>query len=133
MQLFATVLSDVCYRLHGIVVGPRWNGHINPRHYLHDLFNRRLKRGQCFRTPCLGWSEFTCSYWGPFRDGATEADTNLALEIPSMLLGVWNSPLSGQYEPKFQQNVRIAGGLLRYVVPDKWLSEPNREVNENAQ
>jgi CRISPR-associated protein Cas5d len=133
MQLFATILRDVCYRLHGIVVGPRWQGRINPRHHLQDLFDRRLKRGQCFRTPCLGWSEFTCSYWGAFRDGMTEVDTDLALEIPSMLLGVWNSPSCGKYEPKFHQNVKIVDGLLRYEIPDEWLSQADREVTANAQ
>jgi CRISPR-associated protein Cas5d len=133
MQLFATILRNVCYRLHGFVVGPCWEGRINPRHHLQDLFNRRLNRGQCFRTPCLGWSEFTCSYWGPFRLGLTEVDTALSLEIPSMLLGVWNNPSCGQYEPEFDQNVRVVDGVLRYEIPDKWLPEQNREVTENAQ
>ena len=133
MQLFATILSDVCYRLHGVVVGPRWQGHINPRHHLQDLFERRLKQGRCFRTPCLGWSEFTCSYWGPLREGVTEVDTTLSFEIPSMLLGMWGSPSCGQYEPRFCQNVKIVDGVLRYDIPDKWLSEPNQEVAANAQ
>jgi CRISPR-associated protein Cas5d len=54
MQFFATVLSDVCFRLHGIVVGPASRGRVNARHYLKDLFERRLRQGRCFRTPCLG-------------------------------------------------------------------------------
>lgn len=131
MQLFATILSDVCYRLYGVVVGPWWKGPINPKHYLKDLFDRRLIRGECFRTPCLGWSEFTCSYWGPprckqigeengfskenkvwksycgkwglsFRD-ETEVDDSLTLEITSMLLSVWDKPHTGYYSPKFTQ------------------------------
>jgi CRISPR-associated protein Cas5d len=133
MQLFATILSDVCYRLHAVIVGPRWEGRVNPRHYLQDLFNRRLKRGQCFRTPCLGWSEFTCSYWGPFRDGITEVDTALSLEIPSMLLGVWNTPSSGFYKPRFHQDVRIVEGALEYEIPNEWMFQKNREVTANAQ
>ncbi len=133
MQLFATILRDVCYRLNGVVVGPRWEGPINPRHHLQDLFNRRLMRGQCFRTPCLGWSEFTCSYWGPYRQGKTEVDTALSLEIPSMLLCVWDNPLAGSYRPRFDQNVRIVDGVLEYRVPKKWMSRQNREVIENAQ
>ncbi len=133
MQLFATILSNVCYRLHGMVVGPRWQGVINPRHHLQDLFNRRIKRGECFHTPCLGWSEFTCSYWGPFREGTTEVDTSLSLEIPSMLLGMWDNPSNGRYEPKFNQNVLVSEGVLRYGVSDKWLSDRDREVMANAQ
>ncbi len=67
MQFFATVLSNVCYRLYGTVVGPYRPSRNNAKHFLKDLLDRRLKQGRCFRTPCLGWSEFTCSYWGPFR------------------------------------------------------------------
>ncbi|MBI5590873.1 MAG: CRISPR-associated protein Cas5 [Deltaproteobacteria bacterium] len=133
MQLFATILSGVCFRLHGSIVGPPWKGRINPRHHLQDLFDRRLKRGQCFRTPCLGWSEFTCSYWGPFRDGMTEVDTDLAFEIPSMLLGMWDTPSRGVYEPKFCQDVKIVDGVLKYEIPAEWLSEQNKEVMGNAQ
>ena len=133
MQLFATILSDVCYRLHAIVVGPRWEGRTNPRHHLQNLFERRLNRGQCFRTPCLGWSEFTCSYWGPFRDGITEVDTALCSEIPSMLLGVWHTPVDGLYKPRFFQDAKIAEGVLQYKVPDEWLTQGNREVRPDAQ
>ena len=130
---FSTILRDVCYRLRGMVAGPRWEGPINPRHHLQDLFNRRLKRGQCFRTPCLGWSEFTCSYWGPYRYGITEVDAALSLEIPWMLLCVWNNPSAGSYKPMFDQNVQIVGGVLEYKIPKNWTSGQNREVIENAQ
>jgi CRISPR-associated protein Cas5d len=134
MQVFATILSDVCYRLHGVAVSSAWKKENNPRHHLQELFNRRLKRGQCFRTPCLGWSEFTCSYWGPFRDGITEVDVDLGLEIPAMLLSVWDSPNAGRYDPQFTQGLRnehrelikplaIENGELRYNVPTKWLAE----------
>jgi len=133
MQLFATILSDVCYRLHGVVVSSRWKKQNNPRHHLQDLFDRRLKRGQCFRTPCLGWSEFTCSYWGPFREGMTEVDTVLSLEIPSMLLGVWDNPSCGRYGPIFRQNVKISEGVLQYAIPQEWLFVQDREATTNAQ
>jgi CRISPR-associated protein Cas5d len=123
MQFFATILSNVCYRLHGIVVSSEWKKENNPKHHLQDLFDRRLKRGECFRTPCLGWSEFTCSYWGPFRTGITERDNFLSLEIPSMLVCVWNKPSRGRYSPAFQQDRKIAEGTLKYEIPDSWLSK----------
>lgn len=132
MQFFATILYDVCYRLHGVVVSSRWRRQNNPRHHLKELFERRLKRGECYRTPCFGWSEFTCSYWGSFREGRTEVDTALSLEIPSMLLGVWNNPLSGRYEPEFRQNVKIEGGILKYEIPEEWLSVMEREEKTDA-
>lgn len=129
MQLFATVLSDVCYRLHGVVLGPNSSRGLNSRHYLADLFDRRLRRqGRCFRTPCLGWSEFTCSYWGPFRERVTEVDVDLSvdrdpsLELPSMLLGVWDKPFAGQYVPAYRQNVRVVNGVLTFeaLLPPDW-------------
>ena len=124
MQLFATVLSDVCYRLYGQILAARRspNGGTNACHYLYDLFQRRLRQGRCHRTPCLGWSEFTCSYWGPFRQLLTEVDDAFSLQVPSMLLGVWDRPTgSNEYKPIFRQDVRIAAGVLEYDVPSEWL------------
>lgn len=133
MQLFATVLSDVCYRLHANIVSPPPPARINTRHYLKDLFNRRLRQGRCFRTPCLGWSEFTCSYWGPFRDGVTEVDVALALEVPSMLLGIWDDPTRGKYTPTFCQNVKIAGGVLHFDLPASWCGQVRSPGESDAQ
>lgn len=118
MQVFATVLADVCYRLYGEVRGLRRPGKVNARHHLQDLFNRRLSRGQCHRTPCLGWSEFTCSYWGPFREGFTEVDDRFSLDIPSMLLRVWDAPTDGHYAPAFRRDIRITSGALEYRTSD---------------
>jgi CRISPR-associated protein Cas5d len=120
MQLFATVLSDVCYRLHAAVVGPPSTGRMNAQHHLSDLFQRRLKQGRCFRTPCLGWSEFTCSYWGRFRKGVTEVDEALEVEVPSMLLGVWDDAMRGRYAPTFRQDVKVVRGQLHYDSPAAW-------------
>jgi len=114
MQVFATVLANVCYRLHGEVRGAKVNGG-NARHYLQDLFNRRIKQGRCFRTPCLGWSEFTCSYWGPFRDDEYEVDDKFDEMIPSMVVSVWSHPVTGRFEPRFAQNVKIERGVLRFA------------------
>jgi CRISPR-associated protein Cas5d len=119
MQLFATVISGACYRLYGEITGHQEGGGVNVRHYLKDLFDRRLKQGRCFRTPCLGWSEFTCSYWGPFRDGVTEVDTAISLEVPSMLLAVWDHVVAGNYAPSYSQETRIDAGALEYKLPPK--------------
>ena len=115
-QFYATVLADVCFRLYAEVLGRHQRGH-NPKHHLHDLFRRRLRQGRCHRTPCLGWSEFTCDYWGPFREGVTEVDDALTLEVPSMLVGMWDQPVSGSYAPRFVQDVRLERGVLQYPEP----------------
>lgn len=114
MQVFATVLREVCYRLHAEIRGKRAKCH-----YLHDLFNRRLSQGRCHRTPFLGLSEFTCSYWGLERTGVTEVDRDLSLTIPSMLLSVWQEPVGdknagAKYLPTFRQNMQITSGVLIY-------------------
>ncbi len=124
-QLFATVIVDACYRLHGVVRGPQGPepSDQNPRHHLRDLFTRRLKQGRCHRTPCLGWREFTASYWGPFRDGQggrgllTERDTELNLKLPALLHSVFDPPVDGRYEPRSMYDVDVVGGELFYKKP----------------
>jgi CRISPR-associated protein Cas5d len=117
LQVFSTVLSDVCYRIYGEVRGDKnrnKNGGVNPCHHLQEMFNRRLARGQCHRTPCLGLSEFTASYWGLFRDELTEVDTALNLRLPSILITPFSSPVNGTYKPKYQLNVKIEKGKVKY-------------------
>lgn len=114
MQLFATAIAAVCYRLYGEVEGDRVIGS-NPRHHLYDLFTRRLERGQCYQTPSLGWREFTCSYWGAFRHEQYIVDEELTLFIPSMLFRMWDRPRDGQYSPVSVQNISIEKGALNYV------------------
>lgn len=115
MQLIATPIADVCYRLYGEVAGDEFRNGTNPRHHLQELFDRRIKQGRCFRTPSLGWREFTCSYWGPFRATEYEVDEQVALTIPSMLVSMWSNPSNGNYAPRFAQNVRIERGVLHYT------------------
>jgi CRISPR-associated protein Cas5d len=174
MQFFATVLNNVCYRLHGTVLGPHRSAHNNARHYLQDLFERRLRQGRCFRTPCLGWSEFTCAYWGPLRrthvprpDGPpeenkkwkehctrwnlvfrdeSEVDNSLNLDVPSMLLAVWDKPVTipgthRAYAPRFVQSAKnpsgaavpvISAGVLKFDVRSDWLTETSNKESSHA-
>ena len=114
MQLFATVLANVCYRVHAEVRGEAGGAGRNPRHHLQDLFERRVKQGRCFRAPSLGWREFACDYWGAPREDY-EVDEALNLEISSMLDRVWDKPHDGAYVSRFRQNVRVERGVLTYV------------------
>jgi CRISPR-associated protein Cas5d len=113
MQVFATAIANPCYRIHAEIHGDRGDPGHNPRHYLQELFNRRIKQGRAYRTPCLGWSEFTCDYWGPFRP-EWELDSTLTLEIPSMLVSVWDRPHAGGWTSRFAQNLWIKEGVLQY-------------------
>lgn len=125
-QLFATVLIDVCYRLYADVV-PNPNKALmpesalswdrkttSPGHAYQEIFFRRLKRGQSFATLCLGWSEFTPSYVGPFRS-ETKVCTDLPdIYIPSMIRGVFQKGYKSEYEAVYDTNVCIHKGVLIY-------------------
>jgi CRISPR-associated protein Cas5d len=82
------------------------------------------------------WSEFTCSYWGPFRQGLTEVDTEIELEVPSMLFSVWDRPTGGRYAPAFKQNVgvgKVHRGVLEYDVPALWVADVDSKEAGHAQ
>jgi len=113
-QLVATILVDVCYRVHGLVEGcGEARDGVNQLHALKDIFERRLQKGQFFYAPCLGWKEFLPSYMGPFREG-TQMEKSVNQVIPSMLHTVFDGPTDGTYKPHFRQNVVIKSGVLRY-------------------
>ena len=114
MQFFATVLADVCYRIHAEVRGKAAANGKNPRHHLQEVFLWRAQRGKAFRTPALGWREFSCDYWGAFREDWI-VDDALNIEIPSMLDRVWDREVRGRFVSQFRQNVRIEKGVLTYA------------------
>jgi CRISPR-associated protein Cas5d len=114
-QLFATILVDVCYKVHGVIVeggpAPSTNNHL---HALQDVFERRLKQGRFYQTPCLGWSEFTPSYFGPLRE-STHLRKDINAVVPSMLYRVFDKDAAGRHGPEFRQNVQINKGELSFV------------------
>jgi CRISPR-associated protein Cas5d len=113
-QLLATVLIDVCYRIHGTVKERYVPDGVktNHLHHLQRMFEWRLSRGKCFQVPCLGWREFTPSYFGPFRR-ETRVDESISIAIPSMLFSVFEH--DSRYNPVFKQNVEIVKGSLVYA------------------
>lgn len=124
-QLLATVLVDVCYRLYATVLPARHGKSISlqaqqwdkkttsPGHAYQEIFNRRLKRGQSWHVPSLGWKEFTPDYVGPLRPD-TKVEEELQLELPSMLQAVFSDGYKSQARFTFRQNVRIVNGSLSY-------------------
>jgi CRISPR-associated protein Cas5d len=127
-QFLATVLTDVCYRMYAKVLENNIEDAMNipdqakmwltrtksPGHAYQEIFNRRLKHGQWFVLPCLGWKEFTPSYIGIFRNGARIQD-DINTVLPSMLREVFHGG-HGMHQPRFiyDQNVRIEYGVLSY-------------------
>jgi CRISPR-associated protein Cas5d len=127
-QLLATVLIDVCYRLYAEVIplpknhkdrisdGARqWDRKTtSPGHAYQEIFNRRLKRGQCFSMPCLGWKEFGPDYFGPLRDG-TKTQTDINTILPSMLREVFSNGYASEVSFLFDQNVVIKNGIMEFA------------------
>lgn len=114
-QLFATILTNVCYRIYGVVEELERapiDLTTNHLHYLQDKFKRRLRTGRWYHVPCLGWNEFTPSYVGEFRK-ETKVDESIEQIIPSMLFSVFAAP--GKYAPTYKQEVWIKKGVLNYV------------------
>lgn len=124
-QFSTLILSDVCYRVYGVVEngsGQNLKHGSNPCHALEAIFQRRLRKGQCYKTPALGWNEFVPSYWGPIRDDeslpdATEVDTEINLDLISVLNQVFDKAVNGRYKPRFQQGEKawIKKGEFHYV------------------
>lgn len=118
-QFPALMVANPCYRLYAKIENgsgkPMKRGD-NPCHTLQGIFERRLHKGQCYHTPCLGWSECVPGYWGEFREG-TEVDKKININLVSVLKGMFDSPLNGQYAPHFQQgeDAWIKEGEFRYA------------------
>lgn len=114
-QQFATVLTDVCYRLYAEVYATGfYGGSTSPAHAYADRFQERLKRGQSYATLCLGWSEFTPSYVGEFREKTRVCQDMPSIEIPSMLRAVFNDGYESSYRAVYDTDVRIEKGVLNY-------------------
>ena len=125
-QLIATVLVNVCYRLYAEVraepaaygrhgrQGLQTVGTTNGAHAYVDVFERRLKRGQFYSIPSLGWREFTPDYVGPFRPHTRPCE-DIDLVIPSMLKTCFPQGRGSTWDPQFAQQVRVEKGVLCYV------------------
>lgn len=124
-QFLATVLVDVCYRLYAEVSpaskdiqdkmplsAKKWDQKTTaPGHAYQAMFERRLKRGQCFSVPFLGWKEFAPAYFGTFR-GSTVVQSQINTVIPSMLREIFPDGYASTVAFSFDQNVAIQDGTL---------------------
>jgi len=126
-QLIATILIEVCYRIHGEIrmkqMSTRGKGKTQLRNRggqdwrprFKKLFDERIENGQTFYTPCLGWKEFVPRYFGPFRDRDEQGQkigpaTTGEIHIPAMLISMWDRR---QYKPSFCERW-IVDGVMSY-------------------
>ncbi len=125
-QFYVTVLVDVCYRLYAVArpnfkkeklpsKAKAWDGKTTaPGHAYQAIFNRRLQRGQSYASLCLGWKEFTPSYFGPFRDGTKVCADISDVIIPSMLRNMFPGGYKSDYKAVFDTDITIHNGVLIY-------------------
>lgn len=125
-QLFATVLIDVCYRLYAIArpypekkrlpeAAKKWDMRTTaPGHAYQEMLERRLQRGQAYGHICLGWKEFTASYFGPFREETTVCTEIDKIVIPSMLRETFSEGYCSEFSPRYDTTVEIHQGTLRF-------------------
>jgi CRISPR-associated protein Cas5d len=125
-QLIATVLVNVCYRLYADVVsdpggyaqhgrpGLQRQGTTNGAHAYEEVFDRRLRRGQCHSIPSLGWKEFVPDYVGPFREGTSPCE-EISMVIPSMLRSCFSNGRGSSWNPAYDRDVAIEKGVLAFA------------------
>ncbi|MDR0867230.1 MAG: CRISPR-associated protein Cas5 [Planctomycetota bacterium] len=85
----------------------------SPAHAYQAIFERRLRRGQGYAIPFLGWKEFTPSYFGPFRE-STRVLADFSTTIPSMLRQVFPNGYNSELSYVYDQDVKIENGVLRF-------------------
>ncbi len=124
-QLFATVLINVRYRLYAdLNPVSRDDFPLKIRHWLErtrspchafkEIFERRLKRGQCHYVPSLGWREFAPSYVGGLQTDLYPTRSDLNLILPSMPDQVFRKPAYGEHALAYEQGLVIESGVLTY-------------------
>lgn len=123
-QLFATVLIDVCYRFYAIArpcqdkmrlpeSARQWDMRTTaPGHAYQEMLERRLRRGQAYGSVCLGWNEFTASYFGPFREGTSVCTDIDEILLPSMLRQTFSKGYRSEFAPDYDTSVVIHNGTL---------------------
>ncbi len=125
-QFSCLILVDVCYRIYGVIEngsGSYLKNGDNASHALQAMFKRRLEKGQCYKTPALGWNEFVPSYWGPIRDTEdstpyqTEVDCDINLDLVSILNQVFDKAVNGNYKPSFERGEKaiVKNGAFQYA------------------
>jgi CRISPR-associated protein Cas5d len=124
--MYATVLIDVCYKLYADVMPNRkkanlpesamhWDGKTTaPGHAYQCIFQRRLRRGESYSIPVLGWKEFTPSYFGELRSSTSVLSDSPDILIPSMLRQVFSKGYLSPVSYVYDNDLIIRGGVLEY-------------------
>ena len=115
VQRNSIILKDVGYIIEAsvfvdedLINKTKGNGHPVTVKKYREMFERRVKKGQCWHQPCLGTREFAADFSLP-----DEQDTPLDITYPigSMLYDMYYD-LKGNATPLFFYDVAIKNGIL---------------------
>lgn len=115
VQRNSIILKDVGYIIEAsvfvdeeLISKTKGNGHPVTVKKYREMFERRVKNGQCWHQPCLGTREFAADFSLP-----DEQDTPLDITYPigSMLYDMYYD-LKGNATPLFFYDVAIKNGIL---------------------
>jgi CRISPR-associated protein Cas5d len=106
-QRNSIVLKDVAYIIEASVFQKEFDAK-NPVKKYAEMFNRRVKKGQCWRRPFLGTREFAAEFFEP--DGNEQPIQEL-IPIGSMLFDIFYDA-NGKPSPMFFYDVKIDTGIL---------------------
>ena len=107
VQRNSIILKDVAYIIEASVYQTTPSEKNPPKKYV-EMFNRRVRKGQCWRRPFLGAREFAAEF-----DLPSDSDYPLNINIPvgSMFLDMWYDE-KGTPIPKFFYDVAVRNGTL---------------------
>jgi CRISPR-associated protein Cas5d len=122
-QRNSVVLRDVAYIIEASIYQKQASDKNKPEKYIgrkgidadnDGMFTRRVKKGQCWRRPCLGVREFSADFMEP--DG-NEQPIKEIIPIGSMLFDIFYDS-KGKPEPLFFYNVVVCNGVLNCEVSE---------------
>ena len=112
-QRNSIILKDVSYIIEASVYIDEYSEKNPPRKYV-EMFERRVRKGQCWRRPFFGTREFAAEFVLP--DG-TEQSIKELIPIGSMLFDIFYDE-AGKPEPLFFYDVAVKDGVLNCEVPE---------------
>lgn len=113
VQRNSVVLRKVEYIIEASIYQSPISDKNPPKKYI-EMFERRVRKGQCWRRPYLGVREFAAEFMEP--DG-TEQPIQETIPIGSMLFDIFYAE-NGKPEPLFFHDVAIRNGVLNCEVPE---------------
>lgn len=127
-QRNSIILKDVAYIIEASVYQNETDAK-NPQKKYVEMFNRRVRKGQCWRRPFLGTREFAAE----FEEPATEfVPIQTDIPIGSMFLDMWYD-MNGIPMPKFFYDVAVKNGVLDCGMEYKQILSSNHKQGNIAE